>query len=76
MSDVNLSEANAWRLFEKHFKQELARSTTLKEIEKEVSDKLFKDGCYSAAIHRAYLVDRLVQIIEEQRDELAYYEKV
>lgn len=76
MSDPNLSKANAWRSLEKHLERELTSNNTLKEIADEVSRKLFDDGCYSAAIHRAYLIDRLVEIIEEQRDELAFYEKV
>ena len=75
MSDPNLSEANAWRSLEKHLKRKLTNNT-LKEIADEVSQKLHEEGCYSAWIHRAYLIDRLVEIVEEQKDELAYYEKL
>lgn len=68
MSDINLRAANAWRAFDTWFNKHV--KTRQNKIHEEVTSQLFKDGCHSAWVHRAYVIEALMDRIEELEDEL------
>lgn len=67
---VNISQANAWKSLDNWLDEFLDNNPAAREVSDKVSQELFNDGCHSAWIHRAYLIERLVEIIEEQREDL------
>jgi len=65
--DKNLSEANAWRSFDKWFKETVVKQQP--EIHAKVTEDLFRDGCHSAWVHRAHVIEALLERIEELESE-------
>lgn len=63
MVDINLSEANAWRSFDKWFEENVP--TRQEKLHARVTQGLFNDGCHSAWIHRAYVIEALLDRIDE-----------
>jgi len=61
-----VSKANAWDKLSKHIKELKGCAGDMRD---EVSEQLHKDGCSSAWIHHASLIDELVRKYEESDDE-------
>lgn len=74
-SITNPGASNAWKSFDDWCDMLFHSNPAVKQIQEEVSRKLFDDGCHSAWVHKAKFVERLLEIIEEQGEELAYYIK-
>lgn len=68
MTDDNLSSANTWRAFDEWFKSNVVKRQP--EIHSKVTEELFKDGCHSAWVHRAYVIEALLDRIEDLEDEV------
>lgn len=66
MTDKNLSEANAWRGLDNWITEHAKRNPDFARVKEEVSAELSKDGCYSAWIHHAALIERLAELLDYQ----------